>query len=102
MRRSLAAETSWLRSWFTKPVMWAVFWVYTFTIVASLIALSGQNRTKYKVGLIIEETIVARVPFEAIDEEETAKQKVQARDREPRSTTPTRPTSSVFVNRFSH
>ena len=84
MRRSLSeSDTAWWRSWLTKPVLWAIFWVYLFTIVASLIALSGQNRTKYKVGVNVEETIVARVPFEAIDEEETAKQKVQARDREP-------------------
>ncbi len=84
MRRSLTStEEGWLRSWLTKPVLWAVLWVYTFTIVASLIALSGQNRQQYKIGQLIEQTIVARVPFDAIDQDGTALLKAKVRDSEP-------------------
>ena len=80
MRRSIinGNEDRW-RSFFKKPVLWALLWAYLFTLVASLIALSGQNRTRYKVGQVVEETIVARVAFEAVDEEKTARERDQER-----------------------
>ncbi len=84
MRRTLTnAEEPWWREWFSKPVLWAVLWVYLFTLVASLIAISGQSRNRYKVGQTVEETIVARVPFEAINEDGTLAAKSLSRSREP-------------------
>jgi len=84
MRRSIinGNEDRW-RSFFKKPVLWALLWAYLFTLVASLIALSGQNRTRYKVGQVVEETIVARVAFETVDEEKTARERDQERARVP-------------------
>ncbi len=84
MRRSLLnGDVPAWRAWLTRPVMWAILWAYAFTIIASLIALSGQSRTKFKVAQVVEQTIVARVPFDAIDQEGTTLQKAEARDREP-------------------
>jgi len=84
MRRTLTSSDvpAW-RAWLTKPVLWAILWAYVFTVVASLIALSGQSRAKFKVAQVVEETIVARVPFDAIDQEGTTLQKAEVRDREP-------------------
>ncbi len=61
-----------------------------FTAVGSLWALSADGRPQVKVGQIMPHTVVARVEFQAVDQEKTLKQKTDAFNMEPAVYVPNR------------
>ena len=83
VRRTLPrnGEGRWLHS-ISRPFLWAGLWALLFTIIASLVALGGRDGRKYEVGQIIDSTIVARVSFDAIDQERTLEEQRIARGKE--------------------
>ncbi|MEM8738972.1 MAG: HDIG domain-containing metalloprotein, partial [Planctomycetota bacterium] len=72
VRRAVPRPTpSWLRTLRQRDVAWAALYVVFFAVVASAVAVSVRDRPSYYVTQTIEQPIVARVQFKAIDTEAT-------------------------------
>ncbi|MEX2215899.1 MAG: HDIG domain-containing metalloprotein [Phycisphaeraceae bacterium] len=84
VRRTLprSGEHPWLRA-LSKPLLWAGLWALGFTFFASLIALGGHDGKKHQIGEVIDRTVVARVAFDAVDQEGTLEARNIARGKEP-------------------
>lgn len=63
--------------------VWSAGLLVAFTVAAAMLALTGLARDRYGDGELLTQTIVARVPFQAIDKAETQKLRNDARDIEP-------------------
>jgi len=61
-------------------LIWSAGLLVAFSVVAAMLALTGLARDRYGDGELITQTIVARVPFQAIDKAETQKLRNDARD----------------------
>ncbi len=72
-----------LGSWLRIEVLWFVLLLLGFTILTGLIAVTGQDRPLYRQRQFATETIVARVDFKAVDNDETRKRRQEAYDQEP-------------------
>lgn len=60
--------------------VWSAGLLVAFTVAAAMLALTGLARDRYGDGELLTQTIVARVPFQAIDKAETQKLRNDARD----------------------
>ena len=73
----------WLELITRRECCWSAVHVALFIVIGGLIAWSAQNRPKYREGQQVFEPLHARVSFEAVDEQATAKNMEVAFDREP-------------------
>ncbi len=62
----------------------AGLWALGLAIVATLIAWPENVRLRYEPGRVVDEPIVARVDFQAIDRERTEQRRTDAMNRQPR------------------
>ena len=66
-----------------RAVGWAALWALTLTVFISLIAIVARQRPPYYVGQQLDRTVVARVDFQAIDQEQTKRNRERAEAFEP-------------------
>jgi len=84
VRRNLQRKRVTGLEWFRqKAVIWAVAWAAALAVVVTLVTIVNERSARYEVGQIVSEAIVPRVEFRAINDEETRRQREDARDREP-------------------
>ena len=70
-------------AWLRPQVLWSVAFVLIATTVAGLMAITYMERVDYRAGQVLDEPVVARVAFEAIDRERTERAARRARNAEP-------------------
>ncbi len=69
--RELAREDrNWLSRFRRKDVFWAMLFVVAFTVIAGSIAVATRQRPKYRLGEVVERTVVARASMSVLDYEQ--------------------------------
>lgn len=72
VRRAVPRPTPrWLEVVRQRDVAWAALYVACLAVIGSAIAVSAHNRPAYYLTQIVDEPVVARISFEAIDTEAT-------------------------------
>ncbi|MEM8782579.1 MAG: HDIG domain-containing metalloprotein [Planctomycetota bacterium] len=62
-----------------REIGWSVLFVVTLTVIGSVIAVSSRVQPQHRIGQPVDEPVVARVAFNAVDEELTRREQVESR-----------------------
>ena len=84
VRRNMPRPPRRWAQWLRRPeTAWVGLYVFMFSVVGSLIAVSAADRPGVQVGQVMPRAVVARVRFRAVDQDATLTRKTEARDMEP-------------------
>jgi hypothetical protein len=74
---------AWLDAFRSREMGWATMFISVLTLLATLIAQSARSTLRYHVGEVIDEPVLSRVEFKAVDANETIVRKELAKQSEP-------------------
>lgn len=84
VRRSLPRPPAFWVRWFSrKGVAWAAVFLLVYAAFSSTTAIITRSRVHYQLNQPISDTVVARVPLIAVDQEKTLEKRRDAFNREP-------------------
>ncbi|MFA9477039.1 HD family phosphohydrolase [Phycisphaerales bacterium AB-hyl4] len=102
VRRNLPrTDPKWMRPIQRREAIWTTLYLVLFVLVTSLVAIPDNVRFRYEAGQVVDQPIVSRVQFDAIDLQATEERRTEAMNREPRVFVPNQAYLESVRERFA-